>query len=144
MNIGTWNTFIANELEARNIGITAEQEIRWTENGTVKISKSVIFYSGNLDMHQFGTDFVVTKKIAGLVVDVRQISESRYIRIKDEQTKDTFHDKPDDLTGSLPKHIMLIVLGNFNAKVDREEAFRTKTGKQVADWSNGNCKQSSD
>lgn len=117
---------IDNELEARNTDITAVQKIRWTGTRTVKIGKAAIFYSENdQGIHHFGTGFIVTEKIAGLVLDLRPVSEWLcYIRIKeqlynfsvhaktvekDEQIKNTFYDQLDNLIGCLPKHDMLII-----------------------------------
>jgi hypothetical protein len=42
--------------------LTAMQEVRWKENGTLEKEECIVFYSGSTSEHQFGTSFIVNKK----------------------------------------------------------------------------------
>lgn len=57
MNIGSWNVLswyrpgaalnAIQQMEKSHMDITAVQEVRWPDTGNVKMSKSVVFFSGS-------------------------------------------------------------------------------------------------
>jgi len=49
--------------------------------------------------------------------------------VANDNDKDTFYEKLERLFGRLPKYNNKIVLGDFNAKVGREEKYRPTIGK---------------
>lgn len=137
------------QLEGIEMDITAVQEIRWTGTGNQKIRKSVVFYSGSPNnRHEFGTGFVIRERMMGSVMDFKPVNERIcYMRLrgklynismlsvhapteeKDELTKDIFYDQLETLLSTLPKQDATLLLGDFNAKIGKEEAFRPNIGK---------------
>lgn len=128
--------------------ITAIQELRLIDNGSQKFSKSVVFYSG--------TGFVIRQNLLEYVMEFKPINEYiSYIRLrgkfynnsllsvytpteeKNDLTKDTFYDQLERVFVAIPKQN--IVLGDFNAKIGREDVFRPTIGKfSVHDQYNDN------
>lgn len=158
MNIGTWNVLswyrvgaakhAVEQMEKRNMDITAVQEIRWLNSGNVEISKSQIFYSGSLNgRHEYGTGFVVSNRILNKIINFRPVNERIcYMRFNgkfynlsmiavhapteesDEEEKDTFYEQLDTIISETPKQDMLLLCGDFNAKIGREELYRPTIG----------------
>lgn len=159
MNIGTWNVqswyrpgAAINAVEQmENIGmdITAVQEIRWPDDGNIKISKSTIFFSGNKNgRHEFGTGFVIRNNLVQNILNFKPINERIcYIRMKgeryntsiisahapteekDEDIKDEFYDALEREIDTMPKHDMRILCGDFNAKIGKEPSLYPTIGK---------------
>ena len=49
--------------------ITAIQEMKWTGNVVIVKKECMIFYSCDPKKHQYGTGFVVRRKVEHLVID---------------------------------------------------------------------------
>lgn len=158
MSIGTWNilswhrtgasTHAVRQLEKLEMDITAIQEIRWLDSGELRISKSHIFYSGNQNgKHDFETGFVVSEKVFNSVIGFNPVSERICsIRLKgplynysiisvhspteekNEDIKEEFSDQLETAIMQLPKQDMLILCGDFNAKIGRERMYKPTIG----------------
>lgn len=157
-NIGTWNVLswyrpgaaqLAVEvLEKYKMDITAVQEIRWLNSGNTKISKSVILYSGKEDTHEFGTGFVIKEGLMSELISFKPINEricsirlrGKWYNISliavhapteeaEEGTKDAFYERLEQTVNEIPKEDMMLVLGDYNAKVGREETSQLQFGK---------------
>lgn len=158
MNIGTLNVLswyrpgaaqkTIEQLEKIGMNITAIQEIRWTDSGHQKIGESVVFYSGSQNQrHEFGTGFVVREELVGSVIEFKPINERmcqirfagkwyNYTMLsihapteeKDDIVKEAFYDELERTLYGIPKQDMVVMLGDFNAKVGKEEAFRPVIG----------------
>lgn len=159
MNIGTWNVQswyrpgaaknAVEQLENIGMDITAVQEIRWPDDGNIKISKSTIFYSGNKNgKHEFGTGFVIKDSLVQNILNFKPINERIcYIRMKgvqynvsiisahapteekDENIKDGFYDALERVIDTMPKQDMRMLCGDFNAKIGREPSLFPTIGK---------------
>jgi len=122
--------------------ITAIQEMRWIGSGSLKKRNCDIYYSCHAKHHIFGCGFVIGGKARQNVIGFTPYSERlAAIRIKgkffnisllcvhaptnesDELVKDDFYDALDKAYRACPDHDAKIILGDFNAKIGREQQF---------------------
>jgi exonuclease III len=67
---------IANEVLVNNTDITALQEVRWDGSGRVDKKRYAMFYSGTqTKTGQYGTGFIVTKRMKNNIVQFEPINE---------------------------------------------------------------------
>jgi len=105
-----------------------------------------------------GTGFIVKKKITKNVMGFEPINErickihlkGKYHNItlinihapteeKDDDVKEQFYAEPQQVQEKVPKHDLLIILGDCNAKIGREKAYQKVTSKHTLhDTTNGN------
>jgi exonuclease III len=122
--------------------------VRWCGNGIFDSRDFTICYSGNNEQIQFGTGFVIHKKYKSLIMDFNPENERLCsLRMKgrsfnttlvclhapteekDVDQKYTFYDKLKRLYMKSPKHDIKIILGDFNAKVGKEQDVTLNAGK---------------
>jgi endonuclease/exonuclease/phosphatase family metal-dependent hydrolase len=157
MRFGTWNVrtllqagnmnAIAEEAERYKMDAVALQEIRWKGTGAIRKSKFTIYYSGNDDRQgNRGVGFIVSKKVNRLVLGFSPICERICtLRIKGklhnitfvniyaptEDTKDEivdeFYETLQSVCDELPKHDVVITLGDIKAKLGKEQIYRDTT-----------------
>jgi hypothetical protein len=109
------------------------------------------FYYGKGDEnHELGTDVFVHKRIISAVKRVEFVSDRMsYIilrgrwchsivlnfhattEVKTDDVKDSFYEELERVFDNFPKYHMKILLGTFNAKVDREDIFNRQLGMKV-------------
>ncbi|CAG4947208.1 unnamed protein product [Colias eurytheme] len=132
------------------VGIAALQEVRWPGKGECNVDNdSVLFYSGsNTGRHTHGTGFLVPTNLLENVIRFEAISDRLcMIRVRgkffnisivnvyaptedaDEDTKDKFYDHLESVYEQLPGYDAKIVVGDFNAKIGREDIFMPTIGK---------------
>ncbi|KAK4881093.1 hypothetical protein RN001_004412 [Aquatica leii] len=110
---------IGRQIERYKISILALHEIRWVGEGRVDKAKYSIFYGGNEKQGQHGTAFMIDKKIKNKLIQFKKIDgRISYLRIKKSCEK-------------IPKHDTLIVLGDYNAKIGREDFIKDVAGKET-------------
>lgn len=160
IKIGTWNIRtmletgkmeqITLELEKYGIDLGALQEIRWKGQGTVDGAQCTVYYSGNEKQGQYGVAFMVMKKLKHLVLDFKPINERlAYMRIEmkpfnlsllnvyaptetaEEEVKNGFYEKLETEYEKIPKEDTIIVLGDFNARIGKEDHLRQIAGKET-------------
>jgi exonuclease III len=159
MRFGTWNVrtllqagnmnAIADEAERYKMDVVALQEIRWKGKGLIRKSKFNIYFSGNEDRQgNRGVGFIVSKKINRSVLGFSPICERICtLRIKGKfhnitfvnvyaPTEDTEDEIVDEFYATLqlvcdelPKHDAIITLGDFNAKLGKEQMYRDIIGR---------------
>ncbi len=158
MNVKTTTTIqLLDALAQYNIGITALQEVRFGGSDIIrdKRRKSDIYYSGREKQGLYGVGFVVRGNLRNSVMGWCPISERVCaIRMKGtfyntsiicayaptdtsktlskqqlEINKDEFYDELDAALGSCPKHDVKYVIGDFNAKIGKEEVYLGTIGR---------------
>ena len=159
MRFGTWNvtslyrtggvTLVAKELARYRIDFVGVQEVRLDGNGISQIGDYLLYYGEGNNNHQLGTGFFVHKRIKSAVKKVEFISDrlsylvlkGRWCDIvvinahapteeKDDHIKDSFYEELEHTFDQFPRYHMKILLGDFNAKVGREDIFRPTIGKE--------------
>lgn len=132
---------IANEMAKFDINIIAVQEIRWRGDGENRKKDFSLYYSGNQQKSgQAGTGFFVNKKIISRVIGFEPVTDrlcklrlrgrfrnitlvTAYAPIEnaEETQKETFYDELSTLLDRIPTYDLTIVLGDFNAKIGKED-----------------------
>ena len=159
MRFGTWNVrtllqpgnmnAIAEEAEKYKMDAIAVQETR-KDKGIIRKSKFTIHYSGNEDRQgNRGVGFVVSKKVNKSVLGFSPICERICtLRIKgklhnitfvnvyaptddtEDEIVDEFYETLQSVCDELPKHDDVITLGDFNAKLGKEQIYRDTIGRR--------------
>ena len=155
--LGTWNvrslyragshTAVARELARYKLDLVCVQEVRWNKGGTVRAGDYNFFYGNGNENHQLRTGFFVHQRIASVVKRVEFVSDrlsyivmrGRWCNIivvnvhtpseeKSDESKDSFYEELEQVFDHFPKYHMKILLGDFNAKVGRENIFKPTIG----------------
>ncbi|XP_026827597.1 craniofacial development protein 2-like [Ooceraea biroi] len=167
IRVGTWNVRSlyrsgAFQMMIREVGrygteIVALQETRWDGNGAVNSGAYTLHYGGS-ETHSFGVGFFINNKISSAIRNIRFVNErlgllvvqGRWYKIaiinayaptedKEDEIKDGFYDELEHIIDQLPSDYMKIVLGDFNAKIGKEEIFKPTIGlESLHDGSNEN------
>jgi hypothetical protein len=157
MRFGTWNVrslyrigslkTAAGELGKYTLDLVCVQEVRWEKGGTVKADHTFLYGQGNGD-YQLVTGFFVQKRIVSASRRVEIISDRMtyiilgarwcYIIVlnvrapcedKEDDVKDSFSEELGRVFDQFPRY-MKILLGDFNAKVVRENNFKLTIGNE--------------
>jgi len=159
MRFGTWNVCthlqvgnmnaIAEEAERYKMVAVALQEIHWKGKGTSRKSKFTMYYSGNEDRQgNRGVGFIVSKKVNKSVLGFSPICERICtLRIKcklhnitfvnvyaptvdtEDEIVDEFYETLQSVCDELPKYDAVITVGDFNAKLGKEQIYRDTIGR---------------
>jgi hypothetical protein len=122
------------------------QEVRWDKGGTERAEDYTFFYGAGNEDHQLGTGFFVHKGIISAAGRVEFVSDSMsYIILRSrwcniivvnmhapcENMSDDIKDEElGRVFDQFPRYDMKILLGDFNAKVDREDIFKPTIGNE--------------
>jgi exonuclease III len=140
---------VAKELARYKLDLVGVQEVRWEKGGTVRAGDYNFFYGKCNKNHQLGTGFFVHQRLPPAVKRVEFVSDrvsyivmtgrwNNYIvqnvhapsEEKSDESKDSFYEEVEQVFDHFPKHHMKILLGDFNAKVGRENIFKPTIGKE--------------
>ena len=131
-----------------NISLLAISETRWTGSGIRQLaSKHHIAYSGRLDNHHDrGVAILMTDQIRKSLIEWKPINDrlltarfySTYTKLSiiacyaptevaEDDDKNIFYDKLQEAIESTPRHDILIILGDLNAKVGKENIGKETT-----------------
>ena len=145
---------IAREMEQHNICILGISEARWTGSGRITLNRGqTVLYSGRGDnQHQDGVALMLNKEASKALLEWNPVSsriltarfDSRFVKLSiiqcyaptneaEEETKDTFYEQLQSVVDKVPKHDLLLVMGDVNAKVgcnnQGRESFMGRFGK---------------
>ncbi|XP_018344902.1 PREDICTED: uncharacterized protein LOC108750139 [Trachymyrmex septentrionalis] len=134
------------EVERYGVEVVALQETRWAGKGSLNAGSYTLHYGGS-EIHSLGIGFMINRKILSAVKDIKFINErlgllvvqGRWYKIaiinvhaptedKDGEIKDGFYEELEHLVDQLPNDYMKIVVGDFNAKIGKEDIFRPTIG----------------
>uniref|UniRef100_A0A8D8W2L6 Craniofacial development protein 2 n=1 Tax=Cacopsylla melanoneura TaxID=428564 RepID=A0A8D8W2L6_9HEMI len=151
LTMATWNVLtlkqpgkmqeVANEMKKHRIDLIAIQEVRWQGKGRIDKPEFSLIYSGQeRNTGLYGTGFLVNKSIRKSIMEYEATNE-RLCRLRlkgkfrnitvicayaptnvdDVYNKESFYEQLDDLCQKTPKYDMLLVMGDFNAQIGRNE-----------------------
>ena len=159
LRFGTWNirtllqagtmNSIVDEIIRYRMDMVALQEIRWKGKGDIKKKEFTMYFSGDENKQgQHGVGFIVLKKMKKSVLGFNPVSERICtLRIKgkfhnitfiniyaptedaSEETVEQFYEDLQNICDKISKHDAIITLGDFNAKLGREDCFVDIFGK---------------
>uniref|UniRef100_A0A1B0DRK3 Uncharacterized protein n=1 Tax=Phlebotomus papatasi TaxID=29031 RepID=A0A1B0DRK3_PHLPP len=137
------------EFEKYELSILAVQEIRWPDKGMRNTKNGhVLYYCGSQNnQHHFGTGFLIHKKLKTSIIGFTPISDrmcsirirGRFHNItifsvhaptldKSDDIKEEFYAKLEEEYDKVPKYDVKLILGDFNAKIGREESLKPAIG----------------
>jgi hypothetical protein len=156
--LGTWNVrslyragslmTVAKELPRYKLDLVGVQ-VRWNDGGTVRTGYYNFFYGKGNENHQLGIGFFVHQRLAPAVKRVEFLNDrvsyivmrGRWNNIialnvhapseeKSDESKDSFYEEIKQVFFyHFPKYHINIPLGDFNAKVGRENIFKPTNGE---------------
>jgi len=158
LRLGTWNIRTLNKpgafkyvIDANNsykLDILALQEVRWPDSGNIKSGSTTLFYSGtNNGRCENGVGFMINEKILHNTKSFTPVNDRiYYIKIsgrlfdlilincyaptedKADDIKEKFYDELETVVNNLPTHSLKMIVGDFNAKIGRENIYRPIKG----------------
>jgi hypothetical protein len=134
---------VSRELARYKLDLVRVQEVRWEGGGTEPAGEYTFFYGKGHENHELDTDFFVHKRIMSAFKSVEFVSDrmsyiilkGRWCHIivlnvhaptvdKTDDVKDSFCGELEHVFDTFPKYHMKIPLGDFNAKVGKEDIFK--------------------
>jgi len=158
IKIGTWNVrnlyravslkVAVRELASYKLDVVGVQ-VRWDKGGTLRAGDYDFSYRKGNENYQLGTGYFVHCRIVSAVKRVEFVSNRlSYIVLrgcwrniiavnvhapseeKSDEARDSFYEELEQVFGHFPKYHMKVLLGDFNAKVGRENIFKPTFGQE--------------
>jgi endonuclease/exonuclease/phosphatase family metal-dependent hydrolase len=140
---------VAEQIPKYKLDLVGVQEVRWDRDGTEPIGEYIFFYGKGNESHELGTGFIIHKRIMSAGKRVEFVSDrmsymilrGRWCNIivlnvhaltedKIHDIKDRFNEELEQVFGKFPKYHMKMLLGDFNAKVGREDICKSAIGNE--------------
>lgn len=135
-------------LKNYKVDIAALQETKQKSDGISEVGDYIFFNSGK-ETDYFGTGFMIHKSLRQTVLKFDPISDricklrlrGKYRKIsivnvhaptndKTDEIKEKFYENLREIISSIPKYDIKLVIGDFNAKIGKEEIYKSITGGQ--------------
>ena len=145
--IATWNVRtlyqtgkvvqVIKESENYNLAILGVTEMRWTGSGKIKKKDKTIICSGPEELHQKGVGMILNKEAEKVLIGWKPVNDRiftarfqfRHTKTTvvviyapteetEEKEKGNFYDQCQDVFDEIPKHDMVLLLGDMNEQVD--------------------------
>ena len=150
--IGYWNVRtlyqstklaqVIKEMEAYKIHILGLSEVRWLESGKFMSKNKTILFSGRQDnIHRDGVALILDKQAVSALEEWTPVNErlltARFITAHakvtviqcyappndhDDDDKDAFYQQLQDLVEKVPRHDILLVMGDLNAQIGEDRS----------------------
>uniref|UniRef100_A0A8D9F872 Craniofacial development protein 2 n=1 Tax=Cacopsylla melanoneura TaxID=428564 RepID=A0A8D9F872_9HEMI len=158
LRVATWNVrtlYYAGALDnlrreavTYNLDILAIQETRWTETGLQSCEEYTMYYGGNQEHHTFGTAFLVRNvhleaikkyvfinprlsyiQLKGKFNDIFIINVHAPTEDASTENKDEYYEILEELYSQLPNYATKLIIGDFNAKIGKEDIYIPTIGR---------------
>ena len=147
LRLGCWNVRtmfatgktaqVCREMRKYHLAVLGISESWWNECGKVKTQEGEeILYSGSLVKHEYGVAIILSKNAAQSLMSWEPVSDrivtarlySKFIKTtivqayapqngSSDEAKDEFYQQLQKVYSEIPKHDMVISMGDFNAKI---------------------------
>jgi len=140
---------LVSQLKEYRLAIMALHETRWQGKDIINMKSHTLFYNGKEGgTREFGVAFVVERHMKQNVIDFTAVNERMCVlgiktkfqnlnlinvhaptEEKEELAEEDFYQKIQEVYDSCPSNDIKIVLGDWNAKLGREEIYQGPIGK---------------
>ena len=157
---------VLREMTNYKLEILCVSEARWTDSGRrILASGHTIFYSGRTDnIHRGGVAVIVTRKVEKTVLEWKPVNDrlmkvrfnSKFAKLTiiacyapteeaEEEEKDEFYEQLEEEIRTTPRHDVLMVIGDLNARVGEYNTGKERAmGTQGFGCANNNGERLSD
>ena len=157
---------VLREMTNYKVDILCVSEARWTDSGRrILASGHTIFYSGRTDnLHRGGVAVIVTRKVEKTLLEWKPVNDrlmkvrfnSKFAKLTiiacyapteeaEEEEKDEFYEQLEEEIRTTPRHDVLMVIGDLNARVGEDNTGKERAmGTQGFGCANNNGERLSD